>query len=523
MLARTTILLLLACALTAGPAQAAPDRPRWSQPVQISEPLSSELAIASAPDLAVDVERTLHLVWYSVVRHNGGGGPGFADILNYRARRAGAWLPSQPIFTQPRFVFNDLLATTAGDGGARNPTSELRSSLLAAPDGRLHLLTGNVETQWYLHAPLGDVVRTLAIFPARELAASSHGQITASDDATLHMLFSAVPPGLDTVEAPDVCTLCTDVFYRRSEDGGLTWSNPENLSRYNGNDAEPKIVTGGAGQVHAIWEHRDDGAGSFDGIVYQRSVDHGRSWEKPVSLGVPTEIGARSALAATHTNGVMVVYEGPASDGTFYQYSADGGLSWSSPGIIPSVLSRDNIRHSYHRFSLAADGDGRMHLLMVGLLPASASPSPQLLHLIWDGSSWSEPGVLASGAPRPFAPRLVVERGNHLHATWFTSNSAPERDYEEQLVWYSDAPLVAQELAPPPTLPPPPTVTPVVAPTAPALPTPTPLPPVSRDVAAIDGPPLWELRGLQAVAVGLVTAALPIGLLGLMLMLARRR
>lgn len=512
-----TLILLLGCALALLPAQATAAGLRWSEPIQLSESLSDEIAIAAAPELAVDSEGTLHLVWYSAVSRTDERSPGFSDLLIYRARVGGAWAESYPIVTQERPFVGDAFSTTTGGAGARSPAFELRASLLAGNDSQLHLVLGNLTTQWFLNAPLVEVVRAMAILPPWPLSQGPSSQIAGSRDGTLYALLSTIPPGIEAIDAPDVCLSCTDIFIRRSEDGGVTWSRPENLSRQEQHDLEPQIVVDTLDRLHVIWQRRTTTADdpSTGIILYRRSEDQGLNWREPVSLGPPGEGVTQGAIAATHTNSVLVVYEGAASGSVFYQYSLDGGLNWSEPGLLPSVLSRGAALRGYRGLSLVADGNGHIHLLMVGLPPATDSPSAQLLHLIWDGQSWSEPAVIASGAANPLGPRLVVERGNRLHAVWFTSSPDPLSGDEQQAVWYSEAALAAPEIAPPATLTPLPTVAPPATPTTVIVPTATPLPLALRELETIDGPPLWELRGLQAVAVGLLATVLLIALIAM--------
>lgn len=512
-----TLILLLGCALALLPARAIASGLSWSEPIQLSESLSDEIAIATSPELVVDHAGTLHLVWYSVVNRADERSPGFSDLLIYRARVGGAWTASYPIVTQERPFVGDAFSTTTGGAGARNPAFELRASLLAGNDNQLHLVMGNLKTQWFLNAPLAEVVRAMAILPPWPLSQGPSSQIASSRDGSLYTLLSAIPPGVETIDAPDVCLSCTDIFIRRSEDGGVTWSRPENLSRQEQHDQEPQVVVDTLDRLHIIWQHQASTANdpSTGRILYRRSEDQGLSWREPVSLGPPGEGVAQGVIAATHTNNVLVVYEGATSGSVFYQHSFDGGLNWSEPGLIPSALSRSATLRSYRRLSLAADGNGHIHLLMVGLPPATDSPSAQLLHLIWDGQRWSEPAIIASGAANPLGPRLVVERGNRLHAVWFTSIPDPLSGDEQQAVWYSEAALAAPVIAPPATLTPLPTVAPPTTPTTVILPTATPLPLALREQAPIDGPPLWELRGLQGIAIGLLATTLLIALIAM--------
>ncbi|HEY3230308.1 MAG TPA: hypothetical protein VGJ87_13890, partial [Roseiflexaceae bacterium] len=211
----------------------------------------------------------------------------------------------------------------------------------------------------------------------------------------------------------------------------------------------------------------------------------------------------------------------------------------------------------------ATDGAGNVHLILSGFTIEDTDPNldlrktdprnrPRLLHLIWDGRSWSAPEVIVaedrypgwsaatvaacdqidpdSAQARtdkakaalmkckeielyPEWPRAVIG-GNKLHLTWFTRNGGDlfDSDNSHYQVWYSVKQLDAPAVAPLPLFTPLPSAAPVVA-TATATPTPTPtLAPGIVDAPPIDRSLAWESPGVLTLGI----AALPvIGLLGL--------
>jgi hypothetical protein len=498
--------------------QAQPAAVRWSDPIPLSEETSGEIGVALAPDLAVDPVGGVHVVWYGVTSRNEGERRAYSDQIMYRARLDGTWAAAEPVFTQSRPQRGDAFSTATGGAGERNPAFELRARLVAGTDNQVHLLVGNSTTQWFLNAPRTDVIRTAAILPPTALGEASQSQIADRADGTLHAVLTMVPPGIEEVEGA-TCVVCNDVFYRRSLDGGVTWSRPENLSRSDDHDRSAQLVIDDADRLHALWLQQA-GTGTNDPavLVYRRGDAQGEVWSAPIVLGVAGEDVAQGTLTVGPYNLVLAVYAGATTGSIFFQYSRDGGDTWTAPALIPSVTSQGAADDSYRRFALVSDGDSYVHLVMIGLPLGADTVSAQLLHLIWDGQNWSAPNEIAPNAPNPRGPRMVIEQGNRLHATWFT-RSGTATGGERNTIWYSQVQLPAQAIIPAPTLTPIPSPTPTAAPAAVVVPTATPLPAALRDATPIDGPPLWELRGLQAVGLGLLAT---IGMIGLVAMVRLR-
>lgn len=503
-------LLLVLVALGLAPIASAGPARAWEQPQLLSDPAVS--VVAAGPDLVVDAEGNLHVAWYSVV-----SGPpeqgGLVDAIVYRGRIDGVWSAPEPIVMRERPAYGDTSSPLTSDAALRNPQFAVSGALASAPDGRLHLAIGGQGAQQYLHAPWREVVRMALLLPPVSLGAATASAIAGGDDGLIHVALIAPPRRPEPTAQPDApaCEGCLDLLYRRSEDGGLTWTRAENLSWIEGAQASPQIGADGLGQVHLLWEHRDPGQPDAPGfLLYRRSADGGRSWDEPALLGAPGESSRLPALGVGRDGRLLAVYAGESTGSVFFQASGDGGRSWLPPGLVPGVLSPGVTETAGRRFSLAADGAGRLHLLMVGVVPAGGEEGQRLLRLSWDGQGWSAPEVLPGGAGTPGSPQLAMARGNRLHAVW----AGAELDADgglRQTIWHSSAPVDAPELAPAPTF----TPIPRLAPTPTAVPTPTlgptPLPAAARDEQVLEGPPRWEAAGLEVLFLALGPVLLLLG------------
>ena len=90
------------------------------------------------------------------------------------------------------------------------------------------------------------------------------------------------------------------IYYRRSEDGGVSWSDEVLLSDYNDPDPprisyRPVIATFGGDQVHAVWAAGDgnEGSSGASDVYYRRWEKQGRTW------GAIENLTARTASTAS--------------------------------------------------------------------------------------------------------------------------------------------------------------------------------------------------------------------------------
>jgi hypothetical protein len=233
----------------------------------------------------------------------------------------------------------------------------------------------------------------------------------------------------------------------------------------------------------------------------------------------------QTTLSLDRDGNPLVVFRGAYINRIFSQYSPDGGTTWESATEIPDMRARPSDLDVY---SMATDGAGTVHLLMVGYRSREATDDllapPGLWHLAWQGGRWTVVDAVMDNELYPEYPRLVIANGNELHATWFTRSREDLFDSERASyrVWYSSTFVNAPAVAPLPLFTPVPEAT--ARPTATALPpqpTPTALPAWALEAAPVTEPPRWESLALQTVGVALLPVLALIG--GVMLVRRRKK
>jgi hypothetical protein len=433
----------------------------WSEPVNVSNtPNGSWFS-----DLAVDNMGNVHVVWCETEWDEFEAG---TEYLFYARRDSQGW-------TAP----NDLAAAS--------PTIR-RNSIAVDTLGNLYLAFLEDDYPrykrgiYFRRAPVHTAYSAASWSDRRFIGGRRVGyvaDIVVDRENKLHVIYTES----SGAEPSDLCPRgsCSEVFYRNSRDLGRTWSAPVNLSQSAPGTKRIGLMVDGQGHIHAFWDEGGD-RNMMDvpiGAAHTVSHDGGLSWSVPVlitsTLGVPQQIAA-----GYDGRGQTVIVWRPvamdpearrnADERVYYQVSTDG-VSWSAPAPIPGILGRMDgaVYAGYDVYDMATDSAGNLHL--VGVFRLSAlDPVLSILHLQWDGERWSVSERISTGAGFPEHPRIVVERGNVLHAVWEVKESAPLGSQRID-VWYSTKQLETPALTPVPT--------PIPSPTPTLTPPPSPTPAVT--------------------------------------------
>jgi hypothetical protein len=525
------LLIVLIAALHAGIPAAAAQQKGWSQPFPVSD--AHKTPSSWFPDIAAGPAGSVQIIWSSGLSAK--KVEDSVDLLMYRELRGGKWSP-----------VNDIAQPAKGGATVRN-------SIVIGHDGQLHVAFRQGVRAAFFSAPWKDAWSARAWSDPQLISGgSTYFNALATDSAgTLHVIWNEAVPN-DPQDPKPACSFCSDLFYRRSTDGGKSWSRPINLSRSPEGSVKPQIKIDMHDNIHVVWEEGFDWyvtQGAPTAGMYRRSRDGGITWDAAVRFTLPSAEARQPAatpapqadaprqmtLGLYQDTTPVVVYRSNITPTIYFQYVDEGG-SWTGPAPIPGVRARTIGGADHDDYAMATDGAGDVHLVVTGLLPDDitadgANESLKLLHLVWNGKTWSSPEVIASDQTYPAVenitssggrplrvypewPRAVIG-GNSLHVTWFTRSERDifTSDHAHYQVWYTAKPLGGPAVEPLVMF----TPIPTIAPTAPPMETPKPAP-TALSTAALGAPaiaarPAWEAGGVLTIGVALLPIAGLIGLL----------
>jgi hypothetical protein len=222
-----------------------------------------------------------------------------------------------------------------------------------------------------------------------------------------------------TSEWPDIAMDSLDVihlvyqdstgecFYTESPDG-TNWMLEKRLSWTSGISQHPKLAVDSSGGLQVVWEDNNPGEYNYE-VYYKKSTNSGNTWSAAKRLSWTDGGSFRPVPAAGPSEDLHLVWydENPTPYEIYYKKSTDAGDSWAAT----RRLTFDSGGSEYP--SLAVDGSGALHLVWEGLngeLTYRKSTD--------SGSTWTANQRLTWTTGLSWDPRIVADSSGNLHLVW---------------------------------------------------------------------------------------------------------
>ncbi len=220
-----------------------------------------------------------------------------------------------------------------------------------------------------------------------------------------------------------------EIYYNRSADGGVTWGGDTRLTNATGNSYTPCIAVSGS-NVHVAWHDSRDGN---EEIYYKRSADGGTNWGADVRL---TNAAGNSALAsiAVSGNNIHIAWQ-DQRDGNweiYYCHSTDGGTTWGANTRLTNAAGNS-------RYPSIAVYDNNVHLVWADERDAHKR--------IWykgstdGGTTWSSDTRIVNTPELSDYPSIAVS-GNNIHVAWQDNSGTYYPRWDIYYKKYTAAPVI---------------------------------------------------------------------------------
>lgn len=260
------------------------------------------------PRVAMGADGTVYVLWQEIIFSGGSHG---GDILFARSQDGGA------TFSAPL----NLSKSVAGDGKGRIDKERWHNGsldLALGSDRTVYTAWTEYEGALWLRRSVdggksfSEKIRLPDAKPARAPALAVHGN-------TVYLAWTVG-------DEPSA-----DIRVARSDDGGRSFAAPVIVARSKGYSDAPKLAVDARGTLHVVYAEGKR-------IVYSRSADQGRSFERPRDIA-----GRDAGFPALDIDGkgnLYVLWERFAEHrqlarGLALAVSTDAGRSFSAPVLVP--------------------------------------------------------------------------------------------------------------------------------------------------------------------------------------------
>jgi len=273
------------------------------------------------PAMAVDISGHLHVVWED--------SPGMRDIYYRKSTDAGVtWTPSRRItWNYDVSTYPDIAVDSSGhlhvvwyDTTPGNPEIYYKKST----DGGA-TWTANRRLTW---------TSAYSRYPAIAVASSGHLHLVWEDQSSGH----------------------SDMYYKKSTDGGTTWTASRRITWTSSDYMEPAITVDSSNNPHVVWNA--DSTGNEE-IYYKKSTDGGAAWTAGKRLSLNSGESHFPTVAAGLAGDLHVVWydNTPGNEEIFYKKSATGGAAWAASQRITWTSGNSNSP------AIAVDSAGNPHVV----------------------------------------------------------------------------------------------------------------------------------------------------------------
>jgi hypothetical protein len=203
----------------------------------------------------------------------------------------------------------------------------------------------------------------------------------------------------------------TEIYYKKSTDEGATWSTTQRLTWTSGNGYIPDIAVAPSGHLHVVWY--DDTPGNAE-VYYKKSTNGGADWSTTKRLTWNPGWPDLAVVAAAPSSHVHVVWDNDISTQceyeVFHKKSVDGGATWAANQRLTWTSGLSTYP------DVAVDSSGNLHLVWINETPGNGEVYYK--KSTNGGSTWSTGQRLTWTTGSSTLPVLVVDSSSHLHVVW---------------------------------------------------------------------------------------------------------
>ncbi len=260
---------------------------------------------------------------------------------------------------------------------------------------------GNAEI-YYQQSPDGGATWSKIQRLTWTSGASDCPAITIDSSNKIHVVWHDYTPG-----APEI-------YYKKSPDGGTTWSATKNVSLTSGHSYTPAIAPDSGNAIHIVWHDFTNGPAE---IYYKKSPDGGTTWGASKRLTWTLGDSASPAIALDSGNNIYVVWKDETSGKSeiYFRKSASGGATW---GVAQRLTWNSGWSE---KPELAIDSGNAIHIVWYDDTPGNAEIFYK--RSTNGGTTWGSTQRLTWNSGWSGYPAIAIDSSKTIHVVWYDTTT----------------------------------------------------------------------------------------------------
>jgi len=228
-------------------------------------------------------------------------------------------------------------------------------------------------------------------------------QIGIDSSNTIHIICLDSPSSVD------------DVMYKKSKDGGASWTSLKRLTWTSVETSMPAFVVAPDDSLHVVW--RDSAPGNRE-IYYKNSTNGGTSWNGSKRLTWTSTTSSAPDITVDLNDKIHVVWQDYSLGyyELFYRSSTDGGITWA----VTRRLTWHPRFSEYPNITVASDNI--IHLAWYNFV---SSTNPEIFYKSSTdgGITWGATQRLTWNSSWSAYPKMATDSSSNVHMVWLESIS----------------------------------------------------------------------------------------------------
>ena len=379
----------------------------FSTPINVSH----DPADSANPQIAVDTSGNIYIVWENdtlnlgiVFSRSTDAGVTFSTPAILSINAAGSVSPQlavdlggniSVVWEDDTLAHSDISFSRSADHGATFSTPMSLSNNVGnslSPQITVDL-AGNINVAWESESPGNSdiifsrsadkgVTFSAPMSLSNSLGQSRNPQIALDAGGNINVVWTDNNPS----------DFNPDIFFARSNDGGITFSIPQNLSQDSGASSIPVLIVDAGANIDVAWE--DNTPGNRD-IFFTRSADSGATFSTPLNLSNDSGLSSDARLVADKNANINVIWQDntPGISQIFFSRFSSGTVANHPP---VAVAGPDQ--------NVESAGNGGTPVQLDG--SKSSDPDGDVLSFVWKDSTNNVVGTTA-------VVQLILSVGTH--------------------------------------------------------------------------------------------------------------